>query len=51
MSQPSSGLRIAPTTTRLALLATLSWLLGGCATQRLKLPNYTAPAGTPTASW
>lgn len=49
MSTPSSGLRIAPTTTRLALLATLSALLGGCATPAPKLPNYAAPAGTPTA--
>jgi hypothetical protein len=49
MSTPSSGLRIAPTTTRLALLATLSALLGGCATPAPKLPNYTAPAGGPTA--
>jgi len=49
MSQPLSGLRIAPTTTRLALLATLSWLLGGCATPPPKLPSYTAPAGAATA--
>ena len=49
MSTPSPGLRIAPTTNRLALLATLSALLGGCATPPPKLPNYTAPAAGPTA--
>jgi len=49
MSPSSPGLRIAPTTARLALLATLSWLLSGCATPPPKLPSYTAPAGAPTA--
>ena len=49
MSPPSPGLRIAPTTAGLALWATLSGLLGGCATPTPKLPNYAAPAGAPTA--
>ena len=50
MSPLSPGLRtVSSATGRLALLAALSWLLGGCATPPPKLPSYTAPAGAPTA--
>ncbi|HEY6512929.1 MAG TPA: hypothetical protein VI032_13170 [Burkholderiaceae bacterium] len=50
MSPSLPGWRIAPSTARrLALLATLSSLLGGCATPSPKLQKYAAPADTPTA--
>jgi len=50
MSTPSSSLRNAHTTgIRLTLVATLSGLLGACATPPPKLANYVAPAGAPTA--
>jgi hypothetical protein len=49
MSLPSSSLRPASPASVLALLATLSALLAGCATPPPKLPTYVAPAGAPTA--
>jgi hypothetical protein len=50
MPKISPGLRIAPTTASLLpLLAALGLLQSGCATPRPKLPDYSAPAGAPTA--
>ena len=50
MSPSLPGLRIVSSTAhRLALLAALSWLLGGCATPAPKLQTYAAPVGAPTA--